>query len=276
MRVVFAKMHGLGNDFVLLDNTSGGLALSSAQMRRLADRRFGIGCDQILVAERSARAGIDMRMRIHNADGSEAEQCGNGVRCFALYLRRRGLCAQDSMVIDTRAGPVRAQMEPDRRVTVAMGRPRWEPAEIPFVADARAARYPVRVGPDTHSVGVVSMGNPHAVLVVEDVDAAPVGVLGPRIQALPEFPRGVNVGFMQVLARDHVRLRVYERGAGETLACGSGACAAVAIGRVQQRLGPVVAVDLPGGRLDVSWWGEGESVQMTGPATWVFEGAMEV
>jgi len=219
-------------------------------------------------------------MRIFNADGTEAGQCGNGVRCFALFARRRGLVRDGSFTVDTSGGAVRVEVESEGasggRVSVDMGRPRLEPREIPFVAEARAPSYALSVGPETIRISAVSVGNPHAVLVVDDVAAAPVGRLGPRVQALGAFPQGVNVGFMQVLDPHRIRLRVYERGVGETLACGTGACAAVVAGRIRGLLEAEVEVELRGGRLEIGWTGEGESVRMTGPATEVFEGTIDL
>ncbi|MDE2089966.1 MAG: diaminopimelate epimerase [Gammaproteobacteria bacterium] len=276
MRVHFTKMHGLGNDFVVIDALSQAVALTPDQARFLADRRFGVGCDQVLVVEASDTPAADFRYRIYNADGGEVEQCGNGARCCARFLRDAGLTGKDEIALSTAGGVIHLRMETGGEITVNMGPPRLEPTEIPFLAPARALHYSLEVDGEQLDIGAVSMGNPHAVLRVDNVAAAPVARLGPRIERHPRFPRHVNAGFMEVVARDHIRLRVYERGAGETLACGSGACAAVVVGRVQGLLDERVAVDLPGGRLMISWSGKDQPVWMTGPATRVFEGHIEL
>jgi diaminopimelate epimerase len=276
MRLAFTKMHGLGNDFVVIDAIAQTVDLTAEQVRFLADRRFGVGCDQVLLVERPQTAEADFRYRIYNADGGEVEQCGNGARCFARFVRDKGLTDRDTIRVETLGGPLTLVVEADSQVRVNMGVPRLEPAEIPFTAPARAERYDLDVDGTRYAIGAVSMGNPHAVLQVDDVDTAPVESLGPRIESHPSFPRRVNAGFMQVVDRTHIRLRVFERGAGETLACGTGACAAVVAGRVQNLLDDTVAVDLPGGRLVISWTGPGEPVFMTGPATNVFEGTIEL
>jgi diaminopimelate epimerase len=274
MRLRFTKMHGLGNDFVVIDAVRQQIELSPEQLRLLADRRFGIGCDQILLAEPSSRA--DFRYRIFNADGGEVEQCGNGVRCLGRFLIEQGLTDKRELVVETLAGDTRIFLREDGLVSVDMGVPRLTPSEIPFLAEAQAERYPLEVDGQRLEIGAVSMGNPHAVTRVESVDTAPVERLGPLIERHPRFPRRVNAGFMQVLDPGHVRLRVYERGAGETLACGTGACAAAVAGRLQGLLQPPVAVDLPGGRLLIDWAGPGAAVQMTGPAVTVFSGGIEL
>lgn len=276
MNLRFTKMHGLGNDFVVVDAIAQTFEPTPEQIRFLADRRFGVGCDQVLLVERARTDGADFGYRIFNADGGEVEQCGNGARCFARYVRDHGLTDKDRIVVDTRAARLTLQIEADGQVSVDMGVPELEPARIPFEADARAANYVIQVDGNDYAIGAVSMGNPHAVLMVDDVERAPVESLGPQLESHRRFPRRVNVGFMQVVDRGHVRLRVFERGAGETLACGSGACAAVVAGRLQERLDPQVAVDLRGGRLVISWPGAGEPVTMTGPATTVFEGQIEL
>ncbi len=275
----FTKMHGLGNDFVVFDGVRQRVELSSEQVRRIADRHFGIGCDQLLLVEPATRPDVDFRYRIFNADGGEVEQCGNGARCFARFVRDQGLSDKDTIAVETQGGVIVLKVETDGDVTVDMGVPRLEPAEIPFDAERRAACYPLRValpdgGERLLEVGAVSMGNPHLVWRVPAVVDAPVETLGPLLESHPRFPRRVNAGFMEVVAPDHIRLRVYERGAGETLACGTGACAAVVAGRVQGWLGPRVRVDLPGGRLRIRWDGEDSAVLMTGPATRVFEGSL--
>lgn len=276
MQLRFTKMHGLGNDFVVIDGVNQAFVPDAEQIRFLADRRFGVGCDQVLLVERPWAEGADFGYRIFNADGGEVEQCGNGARCFARYVREHGLSAKDRIVVDTRGARLTLEIGADGQVTVDMGVPELEPARIPFEAPAMAPEYALEVAGQTYRIGAVSMGNPHAVLLVDDVDSAPVATLGPLIESHPRFPRRVNAGFMEVVDRSHVRVRVYERGAGETLACGSGACAAVVAGRLQQRLGSEVAVDLRGGRLVISWHGPGQPVTMTGPATTVFEGQMEL
>ena len=276
MQLQFTKMHGLGNDFVVFDAVSQTVSLTSAQIRHIADRRLGIGCDQVLLVERSERTDSRFRYRIFNADGGEVEQCGNGARCFALFVRARGLTDASRIPVYTAAGRIELQVHDDDSVTVDMGVPQLEPADIPFEAEARAVGYTLTVNAQEHRIGAVSMGNPHAVLQVPDVDGAPVSTLGPAIQMHPRFPARVNVGFMQVVDRTHIRLRVFERGAGETLACGTGACAAVVVGRQQELLDDTVTVSLPGGELVVSWAGENRPVLMTGPATFVFEGTIEL
>ena len=271
----FTKMHGAGNDFVVLDGVTQSLDVTPERARALADRHFGIGCDQVLLVEASDRAEADFRYRIFNADGSEVEQCGNGARCFARFVRNHGLTQKDELCVITAGGLLRLRLLPDGQVAVDMGQPRLEPADVPFFATKRAARYPIAADGVELEVGVVSMGNPHAVLWVDDVDHAPVAHLGPLLERHGRFPQRANVGFMQIVAPDHIRLRVFERGTGETLACGSGACAAVVAGRLWGRLWPNVRVELPGGELSIHWAGEGESVTLTGPAATVFEGWIE-
>jgi diaminopimelate epimerase len=276
MQLNFTKMHGLGNDFVVIDAIARPVALTPAQVRHIADRRRGIGCDQLLLVEASERADSEFRYRIFNADGGEVEQCGNGARCFALFVRARGLTDARRIPVYTSAGRMELLVHDDDSVTVDMGVPRLEPAEIPFKADTREPRYSLSVDGESHEIGAVSMGNPHAVLQVPDVDGAPVTRLGASIETHPRFPARVNVGFMQIIDRSRIRLRVFERGAGETLACGTGACAAVVVGRVQGLLDETVTTELPGGDLVVSWTGENEPVLMTGPATFVFEGTIDL
>jgi len=276
MRLEFVKMHGLGNDFVVIEDRTGRLALARERVRALADRRRGVGCDQVLVVRAGAGAA-DFALAIYNQDGSEAAQCGNGVRCVAALLQRRGLARDGAVTLATRGGPVHCRVERPGWVRADMGVPRLAPQDVPFVASAPAPSYPLSLGHRSVEIGAVSIGNPHAVLTVDDVAEAPVAALGPRIQAHPRFPEGANVGFMQVVGPTHIRLRVYERGAGETLACGSGACAAVVVARGLGLAGAApVAVDLPGGRLEVSWAGEGERLWMSGPVSWVFEGVIEL
>ncbi|HSP00821.1 MAG TPA: diaminopimelate epimerase, partial [Thioalkalivibrio sp.] len=228
MSLKFSKMHGLGNDFVVIDAINQPVTLSPDQVRLLAHRRFGVGCDQVLMVERpSDPTAADFRYRIFNADGNEVEQCGNGARCFAVFVRERGLTTKDHIPVETASGIIQLQVQPDGQVTVDMGPPRLKPWQIPFEAETPMTSYPLEVDGETHEIGAVSMGNPHAVLRVADVHSAPVATLGPALESHPHFPQRVNVGFMAIKSRNEIDLRVYERGAGETLACGSGACAAV-------------------------------------------------
>ncbi len=276
MKLRFTKMHGLGNDFVVFDTTRAPLALQRDQLRRIADRHFGVGCDQILLVEAAHMAGTDFHYRIYNADGGEVEQCGNGARCFARYVRDRGLTAKQEIRVGTLAGVIVARIEADGDVTIDMGVPEFEPARIPFDAPRRAPTYQLEVAGEMLEISALSMGNPHAVQVVEDSERAAVAIQGPAIESHPRFPQRVNVGYMQVLARDQIRLRVYERGAGETLACGTGACAAVVAGIQRGLLDQRVQVATHGGDLSILWEGEGHSVRMTGPAVTVFEGEIDI
>ena len=276
MELTFTKMHGLGNDFVVIDATSQPIELTMEQIRFLADRRLGVGCDQVLLIEPPRQPEVDFTYRIFNADGGEVEQCGNGARCFARYVRDQGLTRKDHIPVATATGVITLHIEADGQVTVDMGVPVFEPAEIPFAADTRAEVYPLEVEGTQVELSAVSMGNPHAVLRVEQVDKAPVASLWPRIESHVRFPRRVKVGFMQVVDRQHIRLRVYERGVGETLACGSGACAAVAVARQRGWLDDKVTVSLPGGNLKIQWPGEGQAMLMTGPAVSVFEGKIRL
>ena len=273
----FTKMHGLGNDFVVIDAVTQRVRMTPELARQLGDRHFGVGCDQLLLVEPPHTPEADFCYRIFNADGSEVEQCGNGARCFARFVRDRGLTVKRRITVETKGGTITLRVESDGQVTVNMGRPRFDPAALPFQADSQENQYTLEVAGEPVTFGAVSMGNPHAVLRVEELESAPVGQLGPALQQHPAFPRSVNVGFMQVLRRDHIRLRVYERGAGETLACGTGACAAVAVGRRLGWLDEQVRVDLPGGRLIIRWQGgRKHPVWMTGPAVRVFEGRIEL
>jgi diaminopimelate epimerase len=276
MNINFTKMHGLGNDFVVIDAINQPLSLTPRQVRQLADRRFGIGCDQLLLVEAATTAAADFRYRIYNADGGEVEQCGNGARCFMQFVRDQGLTKKSRLLVETLGGPLQLVQQPDGRITVDMGIPRLEPADIPFVAAGRENVYTLDVLDQHLEIAAVSMGNPHAVLLVDTVESAPVASIGPAIENHPRFPARVNVGFMQIVAADCIRLRVFERGAGETLACGSGACAAVVAGRLWGRLSGTVKVVLNGGELVVSWAGEGHPVLMTGPATTVYQGRIEL
>ncbi|MCU0971760.1 MAG: diaminopimelate epimerase [Gammaproteobacteria bacterium] len=276
MLLRFTKMHGLGNDFVVFDGVSQRVELDAERVRHIADRHFGIGCDQVLVVEPARLPHTQFHYRIFNADGGEVEQCGNGARCFARFVREKWLTDRDVIDVGTARGRITLHFEPGGDVRVDMGRPRLEPEEIPFDAPIRAPTYAVDVGEESVEISAVSMGNPHAVLLVDDVAAAPVARLGPLLERHPRFPDRVNVGFMAVHAPDRIDLRVYERGSGETLACGTGACAAVVAGRLRGLLDPRVIVRLPGGELTVAWEGEGEPVWMIGPAVTVFEGGIEL
>ncbi len=276
MRLAFAKMHGLGNDFVVIDAVRQQLALSPAQIRWLADRHFGVGCDQVLLVEPARSPAADFRYRIFNADGCEVEQCGNGARCFARFVVDHGLTDKRVIAVETRAGRIELSLQEDGQVTVNMGVPVLEPEAIPLRAAERASRYALVLEGRELSFAAVSMGNPHMVLEVEDVARAPVAELGPKLEGHELFPQRVNVGFMQRLGRGAIRLRVFERGVGETLACGSGACAAVVAGRLWGELDEQVTVSLPGGELSIRWRGEGEPVWMTGPAVEVFQGELDL
>jgi diaminopimelate epimerase len=276
MKYAFTKMHGLGNDFVVFDAVTQPLRLTREQFRQIGDRHFGIGCDQILLVEPPTLPGTDFNYRIFNADGDEVEQCGNGARCFARYVLDQGLTDQQEIRVGTQAGVIRLSIEPDGLVRVDMGVPTLEPERIPFVAERRAAEYTVEVLGEPLTLGAVSMGNPHAVMVVEDLEQAPVERIGAALQQHPRFPQRVNVGFMQILSADAIALRVYERGVGETLACGTGACAAVVSGRLRGLLNKSVKVSLPGGALVIEWPDEQAPVLMYGPAASVFEGTIEL
>ncbi|HKQ30236.1 MAG TPA: diaminopimelate epimerase [Burkholderiales bacterium] len=276
MTVPFTKMHGTGNDFVVFDAVRHPLVLTPEKVRRLADRHIGIGCDQVLVVERPTRPDADFRYRIYNADGGEVEQCGNGARCFVRFVREHGLTDKKEIAVETLSGLISPRLEADGQVTVNMGVPRFEPREVPFDAPTRAPLYDVELNGQRRELSVLSMGNPHAVQLVADVDTAPVSTEGPLIERHPRFPKRVNAGFMQVVDRGHVRLRVFERGAGETLACGSGACAAVVAGRQRGLLDATVNVGVLGGRLRIAWTKEGEPVWLTGPAVTVFEGTIDL
>lgn len=272
----FTKMHGLGNDFVVLDGIRQDVALAPAQLRLLADRRLGVGCDQVLVVERATRADADFRYRIYNADGGEVEQCGNGARCFVKFVTDQGYTTARRIRVETAGGMITPEIVAGGEVTVDMGVPRFEPAAIPFVADADAVIHALDVEGRSVGITVVSMGNPHAVQAVADVDLAPVTTQGPRLECHPRFPQRVNAGYMQVVDRATIRLRVWERGVGETPACGTGACAAVVAGIRRGMLDARVRVETRGGWLTIAWPGTGEPVKMTGPAATVFEGEWEV
>jgi diaminopimelate epimerase len=285
MKLKFTKMQGAGNDFVVIDGVSRDIEITPERARRIADRHFGVGCDQVLLVEKSQRGGADFRYRIWNADGREVEQCGNGARCFVRFVHDKGLTKKNEIRVETLSGVIVPRLEADGQVTVDMGAPQFDPERVPF--DARGLqpvlggkRWPLDLAGREAVVAVLSMGNPHAVQTVADVDSAPVSTEGPLIERHPRFPRRVNAGYMQLVARSHIRLRVWERGAGETLACGTGACAAVVAGIREGLLGDAVRVDTRGGRLTIRWAG-GENdpncaVWMTGPAVSVFEGEIEI
>ena len=272
--LAFTKMHGLGNDFVMIDAVRQDIQLTEAQVRYLADRNFGVGCDQLLVVEPAQTPGVDFRYRIFNADGGEVEQCGNGARCFARFVFDQGLTDKREIRVETKKGIITPRLEADGTVTVDMGVPVLNPADVPFVSDSDAWVQPLDVAGTVVAITAVSMGNPHAVQVVADVDAAPVAVQGPLIEHHPRFPARVNAGFLQVVDEHRVRLRVFERGAGETLACGTGACAAVVAGILRELVVSPVTVETRGGELTIAWDGIGTPVMMTGPAVTVFTGEL--
>ncbi|MFM2588325.1 diaminopimelate epimerase [Vibrio sp. TBV020] len=274
MHFHFSKMHGLGNDFMVVDCITQNIFFSPDLIRRLADRHTGVGFDQLLVVEAPYDPETDFHYRIFNADGSEVEQCGNGARCFARFVRMKGLTNKYSISVSTKKGKMVLNIEEDDQVTVNMGVPEFEPSKIPFKAKQTEKTYILRAEDKTLFCGAVSMGNPHVVTVVDDVATADIDNLGPLLESHERFPERVNAGFMQVLDRNEVNLRVYERGAGETQACGSGACGAVAVGIVQGLLDERVKVNLPGGSLNIQWQGPGKPLYMTGPATHVFDGQL--
>ncbi|BDX17960.1 MULTISPECIES: diaminopimelate epimerase [Halopseudomonas] len=276
MLLRFTKMHGLGNDFMVIDLVTQHAQLSAKQIRQWGDRHTGVGFDQLLLVEPPSTPDADFRYRIFNADGSEVEQCGNGARCFARFVQDKRLTAKQTIHVETAGGPIVLKVNRDKQITVDMGAPRFVPAEIPFQADAEACEYSLEVGGETLQVAAVSMGNPHCVTLVSDVRDGTLERLGALIEAHPRFPRKVNAGFMQVVDRQHARLRVYERGVGETQACGTGACAAAVAGIRLGLLDSPVQIDLPGGRLQIEWAGPGQPVLMTGPATRVYEGQIRV
>ena len=276
MKLKFSKMHGLGNDFVVLDGIHQPLSLTPEQLRFLADRHFGVGCDQILLVEAAGQPGVDFRYRIFNADGGEVEQCGNGARCFVRFVHDAGLTAKHEISVETQSGIIAPRLEDDGSVTVNMGVPRFLPADIPFLGEGEAVIHALDVANELLEVSVVSMGNPHAVQVVDDVERAPVGTQGPLIENHARFPQRVNAGFMQIVDRHAIKLRVFERGSGETLACGTGACAAAVTGIRRGLLDSPVRVTTRGGDLTIAWAGPGQPVMMTGPAVTVFTGEIEL
>ncbi len=265
-------MHGLGNDFVVINAIDQTLSLDSEIIMRIADRHRGIGCDQVLIVEAPRSEEFDFFYRIFNADGSEVEQCGNGARCFARFVRDKALTDQDTIRVETISGPMSLQIEANDQITVNMGVPRFEPDDIPLQREQRQLSYNMDIDGEVIQFGAVSIGNPHAVIRVDDIDAAPVSTLGPLLESHEDFPQRANIGFIHVANENQLNLRVYERGAGETEACGSGACAAMIIARQQGWVSDSVTVTLRGGTLRISWKGEGEPVWMTGPATHVFDG----
>ncbi len=287
MLLRFTKMHGLGNDFVLLDLISQNIHIREDQIRELGDRRTGIGFDQLLLVEPPRDPEMDFRYRIFNADGSEAEQCGNGARCFMRFLRDRGLTTKTRVKLETNTGNIECKLEKDGRITVNMGPPALSPNQIPFLAEQAGIQYELDVGaaapmhPGCQEIkkvciSAINIGNPHAVLVVPEVDTAPVRQLGPMIEQHERFPQKVNVGFMEIVSREHIKLRVHERGVGETRACGTGACAAVVAARLQGLVDDRVEVQLPGGSLCITWQGDSSDILMTGPACRVYEGRLQI
>ncbi|WP_455232679.1 diaminopimelate epimerase [Geopseudomonas aromaticivorans] len=276
MLLRFTKMHGLGNDFMVLDLVSQHAHIQPKHARQWGDRHTGVGFDQLLIVEPPSRPDVDFRYRIFNADGSEVEQCGNGARCFARFVVDKRLTAKKSIRVETKSGVIELNLRSDGQITVDMGAPRLEPAQIPFVAPEAAVSYAVEVGGQTVELAAVSMGNPHGVLRVDDVDSAPVHQLGAQLEVHPRFPQKANIGFLQVVDAHHARLRVWERGCGETQACGTGACAAAVAGIRQGWLQTPVQIELPGGKLSIEWAGPGQPVLMTGPAVRVFEGQVRL
>jgi diaminopimelate epimerase len=273
MRLKFTKMHGLGNDFMVIDGVSQDVELSADLIEQWSDRYFGIGFDQLLLVEPPTRPDRDFKYRIFNADGSEVENCGNGARCFARFVLDAKLIDAQTIRVETAGGDLELHVRDDGQVTVDMGRPRLTPSKIPFNADTKALLYPLQVGEETFQISAVNMGNPHSVLKVNDILSAPVETLGPMIESHSAFPQRVNAGFMQVMDRGNIKLRVFERGVGETMACGTGACAAVVAGILNDWLDQKVVVTLPGGVLVIEWSGEG-NVMMTGPVTTVYQGVL--
>ena len=276
MKLRFSKMHGAGNDFVVFDAIHQQVELNAEQVRFIADRHFGVGCDQLLLVERPTRKDADFRYRIFNADGGEVEQCGNGARCFMRFVHDKGLSQKGEILVETASGIIRPRLEADGQVTVNMGEPRFDPDQIPFIASKQALTYELALEDEVVEISALSMGNPHAIQYVEDVETAVVARQGAQIEAHPRFPNKVNAGFMQIVDRQNIRLRVYERGAGETLACGTGACAAVVAGIRRDLLDPAVQVATRGGVLTIHWAGVGTPVWMTGPAANVFEGEIDL
>ncbi len=275
MVIKFTKMHGLGNDFVVIDAISQSIKLTAANIQEIADRHFGVGCDQLLLVEKPGQAQAEFRYRIFNADGGEVEQCGNGARCFALFVRQQGLTTNTTIAVETAGGLIELIVEGDL-VTVNMGRPDFQPQSLPFLAENQAETYDLMVNGAEYAIGAVSMGNPHAVMQVDDIETVNIETLGRAIEGHAQFPNRVNAGFMQIVNRREIRLRVFERGVGETLACGTGACAAVAVGRMLGLLDETVTAHLSGGDLSIQWAGEDHALLMAGPATTVFDGKIHL
>lgn len=276
MLLKFTKMQGTGNDFVVVDGYSSPVSLDSAQIKKIANRYFGVGCDQLLIVEKTTTPNVDFRYRIFNADGGEVEQCGNGARCFVRFVTEKGLTKKHEILVETRCGIITLMLRDDNQVTVNMGAPRFSPTEIPFTAEHRQKTYTLQLNNQAITISAVSMGNPHAVTLVENIESANVAELGPQIESHDSFPQRVNAGFMQVVNPHEIKLRVYERGSGETLACGTGACAAVVSGIQLGLLQSPVLVHTRGGKLNIEWQGEGQPVMMTGPAEIVFEGEIQI
>ena len=276
MNIKFTKMHGIGNDFVVIDAYTQTVKLSADEVRAIANRHFGIGCDQLLLVEKSTLPGIDFRYRIFNADGGEVEQCGNGARCFVRFVHDKQLTDKTEIQVETMGGIITLKLQNNGQVTVNMGSPRFAPAQIPFIADATAETYSLDLGNEQINISALSMGNPHAVQIVANIESAPVTRQGPLIESHARFPERVNAGFMQIVDAHHIRLRVFERGSGETLACGTGACAAVVAGIQLGLLHSPVNVSMRGGELNILWNGNNRDVMMTGPAESVFEGELDL
>jgi len=275
-KLKFTKMQGAGNDFVVIDAYSSPVSLSQNQIKQIANRYFGVGCDQLLMVEKTNTPNVDFRYRIFNADGGEVEQCGNGARCFVRFVADKGLTQKREIAVETASGVISLKLQNDGQVTVNMGAPRFNLAEVPFATEVRKNQYPLKLAGESISISAVSMGNPHAVTLVDNVETANVGGLGPQIESHSSFPQRVNAGFMQIVAPHEIKLRVYERGSGETLACGTGACAAVVSGIQLGLLQSPVKVNMRGGQLNIEWQGEGQPVMMTGDAEIVFEGEIEI
>lgn len=275
MELKFTKMHGLGNDFVVIDAISQDINLTTEQIIAMSDRHRGIGCDQLLLVEKPTIPQAEFRYRIFNSDGGEVEQCGNGARCFAVFVRQQGLTTNDIIPVETAGGLIELKIKAEQ-VAVDMGTPDFTPQSLPFIVDNQAESYNLMVNGAEYAIGAVSMGNPHAVMLVADLDEVDIDMLGRAIEGHPQFPNRVNAGFMQVISRNEIRLRVFERGVGETQACGTGACAAVAVGRLHGKLDEQVTVHLVGGDLTIRWSGEGQPLMMTGPATTVFDGKINI
>jgi diaminopimelate epimerase len=276
MHIKFSKMQGIGNDFVVIDGFSQPINLTTEQIRLLADRHFGIGCDQLLLVEKPTNIQADFRYRIFNADGGEVEQCGNGARCFVRFVHEQKLTDKTQICVETANGMIYPKLEDNGLVTVNMGAPKFEPKLIPFISDKLSLTYPLSIGGKAVEISTISMGNPHAVIIVENIDNAPLQTQGPLIENHPQFPQRVNAGFMQIMNQHEIKLRVFERGAGETLACGTGACAAAVAGMRLGKLQSPVKVAMRGGELNISWGGNNTPVMMTGPAVKVFKGEIEI